>query len=147
MKDKNALLFIFGEIAPELKDEIMNLIHNNSNRIRYFGHLSQNEYIKVMMASDLAFFPGAQSALWQEAIGCGLPLVVGTAKGIEYLNRGGNMVCVKRSDLNDAINTLNDLIMTDRIQTMKQIAESSAREFFSYDRISKQMIEDDKNGR
>ena len=139
---KNSIMIIFGEISLDLKDEIETLIKNHNDKILYLGHLNQKEYVKVMMASDLGFFPGAQSALWQEAIGCGLPIIVGYAKGIDYLNRGGNMISVKRNDLNDAVCILDNILSSDNLQKMKEVAESSARDFFSYDRISKLMIED-----
>lgn len=139
LKNTNSKMIIFGDIAPEVEDGIMKLI-NSSDRIIYLGHLSQKDYVKVFMASDIGFFPGAQSALWQEAIGCGLPLILGEAPAIDYLDRGGNMIMVSRSDVNDSVNKIEALLNENKLTHMKKIAESSAREFFSYERISNMML-------
>ena len=138
-KYQNIKLLVFGDIVNEIKEEIMSLISSDSNII-YLGHLTQKEYINVLLSSDFAFFPGAQSALWQEAIGCGLPLVLGYTEGIEYLNVNDNVIFVEKGNVSDSVDKISQLLEDNKLVSMKINACSKAREFFSYDRIAKYML-------
>lgn len=138
---KNKRLLIFGTISDEILSEIKSLIDRNSDII-YLGNLSQKDYLEHFLASDIAFFPGGQSVLWQEAIGCGLPLVIKKWSNIEYLNRGGNVIAVDGSDYMEYAKQLNYIINSHYYREMAQIAETAGRDFFSYERISNIMLQE-----
>ena len=138
---KNKRMFIFGEIADEMQSKIKTLISKNADII-YLGNLSQKEYLDYYLASDIAFFPGGQSAIWQEAIGCGLPLVLRKWDNIEYLDRGGNVIFVDSLDYIEYANQLNFIINSNQYKRMAKIAETAGRDFFSYERISNIILQE-----
>ncbi len=134
---KDVKLVIFGEISDDMKSEVEQLIKENEEFVKYLGLLSLEEYNKAYIASDIALFPGGQSVLWQEAIGCGLPLIVGSANNIEYLDRGGNIVFAERGSLEDLIKKLKGALENDNYKKMSEIAATKGREYFSYERMAK----------
>ncbi|MEA4914544.1 MAG: glycosyltransferase family 4 protein [Christensenella sp.] len=136
LDDPRVKLVIFGAIADEIKDEIKTLIYENRDRVVFLGQLTQKEYIKLYLASDVAFFPGGQSVLWQEAIGCGLPLLLGKAAGIEYLDRGGNIRIIESADESGFTDELKKLLGGEIVK-MSETAKTTGREFFSYERVSR----------
>ncbi len=135
LDDPKVKLVIFGAISDEVKVEVSRLIEENRDRVVFLGQLTQREYIELYLASDMAFFPGGQSVLWQEAIGCGLPLVLGKAKGIEYLDRGGNVRIVESEDESGFTAELKKLL-SGEFGKIADAAKIAGREFFSYERIS-----------
>lgn len=129
-------LVIFGGIADYMKQEVEELLEKNKDFVIYLGQLSPENYYNAYLASDIALFPGGQSVLWQEAIGCGLPLVVGYAKGIEYLDCGGNIKFIKDISAEGITHVLKNVITNDTYKKMIEVAKTSGRDFFSYERIS-----------
>ena len=137
LKDPKVKLVIFGGIANEMKLKMEKLLNQFSGTVLYLGKLSPKQYYEAYLSSDLGLFPGGQSVLWQEAIGCGLPLVVGKAKNIDYLNHSGNVAYVDGQSVDEITETLKDILYSSRLQNMKKIAEGTGQEFFSYERIAK----------
>ncbi len=133
-------LVVFGKIDDSIKDSIMQQFEKCDDMI-YLGHLTRSEYIKVFLASDIALFPGGQSSLWEEAIGCGLPMLVNKTedKDAPYFDRGGNIVFTKEDSVDEFVNELNMMIDSKKYIDMAQVAETLGREFFSYERISEIM--------
>lgn len=138
----NCKLLIFGEMSKECKKECETLIEENSQQIIYTNALSQKEYLNIFLSADLGVFPGGQSVLWQEAIGCGLPLIVGKADNISYLDRGGNICFVDGNDIDEIGIRIKECLDERKLEQMRIIAETDGRKFFSYDSIS-QIIEED----
>lgn len=56
------------------------------------GWLAAEKAYDLFMASDLAFFPGTHSVLWEQAVATATPLVVRHWKGMEHVNVNGNAV-------------------------------------------------------
>lgn len=135
-------LVVFGAIDNSIQKNILDKFSLCEGLV-YLGHLSKQEYIKAFLASDIALFPGGQSALWEEAIGCGLPLVVNSTenKDTPYYDRGGNIVFTEEDTTESFISALNDIISTGKYKEMTQIAQTKGRDYFSYDRISRIMTE------
>jgi glycosyltransferase involved in cell wall biosynthesis len=67
-------------------------------RIHFCGWQNKEGVYRHLDAADMAIFPASQSVLWQQAIGMGLPLVVGDRSELmaysdaSYLNRHDNMI-------------------------------------------------------
>ena len=88
----------------------------------------------------MALFPGGQSSLWQEAIGCRLPIVVYYRDGqTQYLNRNGNAAFIPEQSVESIKQTIVNVIK--RIDSMKLCAKT-AFEFFSYRREAEEIIND-----
>lgn len=134
-------LVVFGAIDDSIKERILNKFSQCEGLI-YLGHLSKQEYIKAFLASDIALFPGGQSALWEEAIGCGLPLLVNATerKDAPYYDRGGNVIFTKENTTQSFVDELNEMISTGKYKQMAFVAATTGRQFFSYERISKIML-------
>ena len=134
---KNIYLFIFGRI----ENDYLNMISNEigtlmDSRIFLLGELSVADYTKYLFASDVAVFPGGQSVLWQQAIGCGLPLIVDKNQNVNYLDVGGN-VLFSNDSTSDSIKSAIEAILEDKAYLkMKSIAKEKGREYFSYKRIA-----------
>ena len=139
LNNQKVKLVIFGGIAPDMQQEVEEQINSN-DWIIYLGSLEPEEYYKAYLASDIAFFPGGQSSLWQEAIGCGLPLVVGSADNISYLDVGGNMLVAERGNAEKSAEALKSIIDSKHYMKMAEIAAAKGREFFSYDCIAQMFI-------
>ena len=141
LDDPRVKLVIFGGMDAEMKPEVEALIEENRERVIYLGALSPEEYHQAYYAADLAVFPGGQSVLWQQAIGCGLPIVVGNDKKLDYLDRGGNAYFLDDTSAEGIYMALAEVLQPDRLAKMKAAAQSEGREFFSYERIAQQIIE------
>ena len=141
LDDPKIKLVIFGGIDEEMKPIVEPLLERNRDRVIYLGNLTPREYHEVYCASDLALFPGGQSVLWQQAIGCGLPIVVGNDKDLGYLNRGGNVAYIDDSSARGIHAVLSEVLQEKNMEKMTLVAESQAREFFSYERIAKMVTD------
>lgn len=137
LEDPRVKLVIFGGMDEEMKPQVEPLIQKNSDRVLYLGSLTPEQYHVAYCASDLALFPGGQSVLWQQAIGCGLPIIVGNDKNLDYLNRGGNAAYINDTSVDGIHAVLLNVLQGDNLKSMKAVAETEARDFFSYERIAK----------
>ena len=65
------------------------------------GWLGPEEMVAHMSAADIAVFPSSQSVLWQQAIGCGLPLIAGDTGGQSpaYMNTHDNIVILPANEI------------------------------------------------
>lgn len=132
-------LVIFGDIADDMRAYIERLLNDNKSFATYLGHLNQQEYYELFVGSDIAFFPGAQSVLWQEAIGCGLPIAICNDLGLEYLDRGGNVIYFENDNIDEMIYKLTQVINDKEYLKMHDIAVSLGRDFFSYEEMAKRI--------
>lgn len=142
IKTKNIKLILFGEFSKDINILMLEKLKQD-NRIIYIGWQSPEEINNLYLASDLAVFPGSQSSLWQQAIGCGLPAIFKQWEGIEYLDLGGNCIFLNNSDSKEElIRNINLLISNNELyKRMKLVAEDKGFEMFSYESISRRAIE------
>jgi len=87
LNDENIHLVIFGLSDPQEPDFAYK-IFRDVNKVHFVGWCDYDMILQYYLASDLAVFPGGQSALWQHAIGAGLPAIFRKWPGNEYLNKG-----------------------------------------------------------
>lgn len=137
----NVKFVIFGGVSSDMQKEVFDAIEEN-DWIIYLGPLEPEEYYEAYLSSDIALFPGGQSVLWQEAIGCGLPLVVGFADNISYLDVGGNMIVTERGSVEKSADALESIIASKKYLMMSQVSATKGREFFSYDRIAQLFVDE-----
>ena len=134
-------LIVFGGTDEEMKPEVEAALKKYPDKVIYLGHLTPEEYHRAYYGADLALFPGGQSVLWQQAIGCGLPLIVGNDKDLDYLNRGGNAVLFDDTSVDGIHKIVTEILGTDKFEKMRQAAMGPVREFFSYENIAKQVTD------
>jgi glycosyltransferase involved in cell wall biosynthesis len=87
----------FDASDDEYKNQIMQFADILGDRVKFAGWQDARGGYHHMLLSDIAIFPASQSVMWQQAIGCGLPLIVGDTGGQDpaYLNRNDNMRIVE----------------------------------------------------
>ncbi len=135
LKNEKIRLVIFGGIDNQMSSEVNSLLAVNPSVI-YLGKLSQKEYYDLYLASDIGVFPGGQSVLWQEAIGCGLPLIVKKIQGLEYLDVGGNVLFIDDSSADSVCKGISQVLEDSAFVKMSDVASSEGRKVFSYERIA-----------
>lgn len=137
----NTKLLIFGDPAADLKDEFQN--ERSSERIKAIGWIDSSQIYKIFFASDLAFFPGTHSVLWEQSVACGLPAVFKRWYGITHIDLGGNCVFLDEVNENTIEKTITELYENSvQLNAMKNVAKEKGREAFSYLQIARQAIAD-----
>jgi 1,2-diacylglycerol 3-alpha-glucosyltransferase len=138
----NIHLIIFGKIVEKYQHELYTAIDNQPN-IHFAGWLNTREVNNHYLASDIACFPGGQSVLWQQAIGCGLPLCIKYFHGLEYLDRGGNVRFLYNDDDLTIRSELKEIIGDRKLmRSMAEVALHEGRDYFSYHNIAQTVIDD-----
>jgi len=140
LKNDTVHLILFGSITGEMKSKINKLI--NSPKINYLGWISPKEANDYFFASDLAFFPGTHSVLWEQSIGCGIPGVFRKWEGMQHVDIGGNCLFLEgdsRSEIQEII--LKIIENKDLYNNLKKNSEEKGQEVFLYTEIAKRAIE------
>jgi len=136
---KKVKLLVFGSVVKDLKEEFDKLV--KSEKIIYIGWINSSEIYKYFAASDLGFFPGKHSVLWEQAVGMGLPCVFRRIEGFTHVDIGGN--CVFIDDVNEqAIVNIIRAVSEDKpfYRKMLSVAQEKGMKEFSYNDISKRSI-------
>ncbi len=142
-------LVVIGQFDPAddtYKNQIMGLAAQLPGRVHFTGWQDAHGGYHHMLLSDIAIFPASQSVMWQQSIGCGLPLIVGDTggQGPEYLNRNNNM----RIAGPDAINmeTFRDILIElitqpAKLQMMANGARKTYADFLDWNSIVKRITD------
>jgi glycosyltransferase involved in cell wall biosynthesis len=155
----NVHLIIAGTFREEYvayKLKIEQMIKNNK-QIHFTGWLNGEEVYDYMNASDIAVFPASQSVLWQQSIGMGLPLILGTitkingkifVQGADYLNINNNIIFLDKNKTSDIeiiseISKIIKKLIKDPLlmKRMREGAIKTAEEFLDYAIIARKTLE------
>jgi glycosyltransferase involved in cell wall biosynthesis len=144
-KKKSHLIIVGDGTDATYKNELISLSEGHQE-IHFTNWIEGKDVYQFMLASDVAVFPASQSVIWQQAIGTGLPLIIGKTKGqdAEYLNRNDNLFLIEEERVNErSIFDLLNLLISDvnLLETMKMGAFKTTDEFLSYDKISQLSIQ------
>jgi len=135
----NAKLIVFGKPVEELKRVIEKA--KISSDIIYLDWLPSKEVYKYFIASDLGFFPGTHSVLWEEAVGTGLPCVFLKWEGIQHVDLGGNCIFLNSSANSDIKSVLVEVLKNKaKFELLKTNANELGPKFFAYSEIAKRSI-------
>jgi len=144
--DLDLHLLVAGVVPSRFDDyrmELMSLI-SSTERVHALGWLAQAELNQAMLACDFAVFPQSQSVLWQQAIGAGLPLIVGETSDqtVAYMNEGNILVLPEEQPLSQAIaaairNLTNDPL---RRKDMAKISQGLSATALSWSEIARQSL-------
>lgn len=136
----NCRLIVFGKPTDAMKSVIDEL--SDHKYIHYLEWIDSKDIFKYFFASDVAFFPGTHSVLWEEAAGLGIPAVFYSWKGVHHLDKGGNCLYIKKNDYDNLKRTFKYLFSdTEVLNNIKRVSEIVGPKYFSYSNISKQAIE------
>lgn len=128
LKERNVWLLAFGEPTPDMKNIIDK--YRSVPNIVFTGWLPSDKAYELFLSSDLAFFPGHHSVLWEQAAACGLPIIVKQARGTEHVSVDGNAVLMEEVTPVSITNVLLDLLFTDRFYQMREMAIKVAPVFY-----------------
>lgn len=133
-------LLIFGEVLPDIKEEFENICNSNSNII-FIGWLNSDEVYNYFFASDIVFFPGQHSVLWEQACASKVPCVFKRWKGMEHVNNGGNSDFVTEITSEILRKEIIDLQFTEKYYQMEHVAKSAATDIYLYSNIAMKSLE------
>jgi len=145
LKNPFVHLAIIGTFEENYYKEFESIITYNQT-IHVLGWKSPEEINQYFLASDIACFPGEQSALWQQAICCGLPLLCRywAGEGTEYLDRGGNVQFLYDGSIIEIRKNIEKLLIhnTEKLQSMREVASTNGTYYFSYANIAQSIVDD-----
>ncbi|MBO4440731.1 glycosyltransferase family 4 protein [bacterium] len=138
LKDPKVRLIVFGSVVPELRSGIRQRLGGSS---QYIGWIGSVDAYEVFAAADLVVFPGRHSVFWEQAAGLGKPLVCKYWEGTDHVDLGGNVKFITQDSVEAIFNILKELRKDpEEFRRMKETAEGSGKERFSYLHIARMSI-------
>ena len=137
IQNDNVWLLAFGE--PVKGMESVFEPYKTEKRIVMTGWLPSDKAYEMFMASDLAFFPGWHSVLWEQAVACGVPIVVKYWEGVDHVEYSGNAVLMRQVDVDHIKQEIEALCFTPQYETML-VAAKEAAPYFYMDHIANKAI-------
>jgi len=144
-KIPNVFLFVVGSGDP-LYISFLKKLAISCKRIIFTGWVDYCNLPDYFSASDVAIWPGKQSAIFQNAIGLGLPVMIKWFPGIEYIVDGNGFVLK-----NDCVDVLVNNIKKvrddkDLLDKFRKRSIELTDEKLSYKRIAEiSLLIDNKN--
>lgn len=134
-------LIIFGAPNDDIKNEFEKQL--NSTNIRFAGWLQPEMTNEFILASDLGFFPGTHSVLWEQTVGMGVPCVFKRWKGIEHIDLGGNCMFINNGNVDEIKEAITSIYTDSNLyKKMLMISNEKGIKKFSYYQIAKNAIEE-----
>jgi 1,2-diacylglycerol 3-alpha-glucosyltransferase len=135
----NSKLLVFGTPTPDMENKIEKLC-NHPNIINV-GWSNQSEICNYLLASDVAFYPGTHSVIWEQTVGLGVPSVFKRWEGMTHVDVGGNCILMDEGD-EDEIKSIISTLISDKVllNKMSSVAKNKGKVIFSYSEIAKKAI-------
>ena len=111
------------------------------NRIVHIGWIGSDEVYNYFFASDLAFFPGQHSVLWEQACASKIPCVFKKWEGMDHVDCGGNSLLISDVSEESITDTINSLLYTKKYESMREIALSNKTDIYLYSKIAQKSLE------
>jgi 1,2-diacylglycerol 3-alpha-glucosyltransferase len=142
LQDSSVHTIVVGDAGDkflEYKKQVLELAKDVPN-LHFVGWLEPRAVYEHLAAADLAVFAASQSIMWQQAIGSGLPLVVGNSgnQSISYLNFYDNIIILEADLITGEAfaNTIQDLLSTpSRLDEMSRGAARVTREHLDWNTL------------
>lgn len=128
LQNQQVWLLAFGEPVKGMEGVFEK--YRQSERIVMTGWLPSDEAYDMFLASDVAFFPGWHSVLWEQAVACGIPIVVKRWDGVDHIAYNGNAILMEHVDVEEIKKVISDLMFTDKYYKMKELAEIAAPNYY-----------------
>lgn len=132
-------LVIFGSVVPELREKFENSCV--SDKILFIGWIDSDEVYDYFHASDLGFFPGRHSVIWEQAVGSGLPCVFKFWSGTDHVDVGGNCKFIYNDTIIEMYTMIENIISDNKVYNkMKDNSINKGVPYFSYKEIALRSI-------
>lgn len=128
IKNERVWLLAFGE--PVKGMEVVFEPYRSVHNIIMTGWLPSESAYELFIASDLAFFPGWHSVLWEQAVACGIPIVVKKWQGVDHINSNGNAVLMDTVDVESIKAVIEKLCYTPCYDRLLKSARIAAPHFY-----------------
>lgn len=137
ISNKNVLLTIFGVIEDA---EVAKLVDENQN-VYFVGWKNRNGIYKELQKADIGCWPGLHTALIEDAIGVGLPIVTMFNGNTSHLieNNGIYLFSGMPEEISQVIKVLSE---NESLRTSLKVAATRTKSKFDYGNIAKQITED-----
>lgn len=135
--DKNAKLFIAGDVSNEIREEFNSLVGKDS-RIFFMGWIDGRQLFESLCGADVYLQPGSQSATAQVAICCGLPIVVRDFRIYQDIVRENGWRINEASELKEVFYKVNR--QPEVLIQMGIKAEKVASEMLDYKRQARKYL-------
>lgn len=138
-KSHNIYLLVFGKYDDKWSKIISD---NKANHLVDIGWLDSNKVYDYFLASDLGCFLGTHSVLWEQLCASGTPgIFKDWDGGFNHVDVGGNAHIISDTSFDNIEEELLDVINNkNKYASMKIIAETKARNVFSYNNIAQKSI-------
>jgi len=131
-------LLVFGKCSDDVKEKVERLAEHKA--IRYIGWIDSEETYDYFIASDLVFFPGSHSVMWEQAVACGVPCVFKHYDFMHHCDVGGNCKFLYDDSLEGIKNLIEEIIDPQIYCEMLKIAESDLKKQFLYSQLAEKII-------
>lgn len=140
LSHKNLKLIVFGSVHESIAEEFYS-INDITKNICYVGWLNLSQTYEYFLASDLAVFPGTQSALWNHAIFCGLPAIFRRWEGMtDFTISGKYRPCILVENCEQLKKEIEELLWDQgKLKKLKDEAKKVSK-WFSYEFIARRAI-------
>ncbi len=142
---KGIKILIFGQVHADIADEFDKLLKENQNLI-YIGWVSADAVYDYFFASDLIFFPGQHSVLWEQACASKVPTVFKKWEGMDHVDNGGNSCFIHPVTVEEIKKVIGELRFTEKYNKMLSVAQSEKTDIYLYSNIAKQSLKITKRG-
>lgn len=131
-------LLIFGSAVAGYDVQLDALAAPN---IRMLGWQKPRDIYDLLLAADLACFPGTHSVLWEQAVGVGVPCVFHRWRGVEHVELNGNCLLLDDTSEHSLVAALRSLVENPNyFASLSRVARERGPIAFSYDRIARVAI-------
>jgi glycosyltransferase involved in cell wall biosynthesis len=139
MPDKRFRLMVFGKPIPSYREEYEEMVKNYD--FINLGWLSNEEMYPILLAADLAVFPGTHSVLWEQAIGVGLPCLFRKWKLVNHVDLNGNCGFLNSGEPDEITEWLHFLLNNpDELLKMREVSLDRGVKDFSYLKIAEDAL-------
>ena len=133
---ENVSLVIFGTVFPEFEHIFNKCLGSN---ICYLGWCDAKKIINLMVAADLACFPGTHSTLWEQSVGLSLPCVFKYWRGMDAVNVCDNCVFLYQDSVSEIESLIRAIMVKEKYEQLC-FNSQKASSYFYYSQIAKRSI-------
>lgn len=137
-KTDNVKLIVFGEIEPDIQEQINK---QKSNKNIMIGWIPAEKTYDYYLASDLVCFPGTHSVMWEQACACKVPCLFAKWDGMKHVNNGGNSDFIDDITAEGLQSKIEELQFTEKYYEMRENAESDKTNIYLYSNIARKSLE------
>ncbi len=136
VKNEKLHLLIVGSIPDEEKNDLERLI-NSDKRIKFLGWKPGDELLDYICTSDVYIQPGSQSATCQNAVCCGLPVILYPHISYQVMFEKNIFWVKEQNNIEEAIKKImNNLEI---LEIMSKESYKVAKELLDYRKLAKRL--------